>query len=68
MPMTFTQDEIAAIIGAKELERIAELRGFQRFFSDVEAMRKRIQEIESALRQNPDGGVVNITPIKGPPA
>ena len=65
MPMNFTQDEIAAIIGAKELERIAVLREFQRFSGDVEAMRKRIQEIENGLRQNPDGGA-NITPIKGP--
>lgn len=49
--MNFTQDQIAAIIGAKELERIYIFQQFNDFQNNQEAMKKRIAELEEAQKK-----------------
>ena len=65
--MNFTHDEIAAIIGMKELERIAAVREVQQLsavWSNLEALRQRVKELENGLSANADSSGATVTPIK----
>ena len=62
--MNFTQDQIAAIIGAKELELISLRLEFSAQWNDLEAIRKRLKELENGLSANADASGATVTPIK----
>ena len=62
--MNFTHDQIAAIIGTKELELISLRLEFSAKWNDLEAIRKRLKELEDGLSANADAGGATVTPIK----